>query len=291
MDISRPFRGSAAVAAGLVTPNVLRGPRFRRLFPDVYAPATGDLDLALRSVAAAVYVGRHGVLVGYSAAELHGASCADRGAPAEVSVPGGGVRGRDGLRVHRFQPAPSELTRVHGCAATTPLRTAYDLGRRADRTAAVVALDALAHGHFTTRAVRDVAMAHRGDRGLRWLRAALELCDPRAESPMESRIRIALHRYRLPAPKVQHPVGPYRLDLAYPAVRLAIEYDGRDHREPGRAIRDLRREAHLARCGWDVLRLRAASVHDARETAIRVHRELVGRGLANVARALPQPRW
>ena len=90
---------------------------------------------------------------------------------------------------------------------------------------------------------------------------------------------------------MQHPLGPYRVDLAYPAVRLAIEYDGRDHREPGRAIRDLRREAYLTRCGWDVLRLRASSVYDPRETAIRVHRELVGRGYANVAPALPTPRW
>jgi very-short-patch-repair endonuclease len=139
--------------------------------------------------------------------------------------------------------------------------------------------------------VLDVAASHPGDRGLRRLRAALALSDPRAESPMESRIRVALQRYGLPPPVVQHPVGPYRADLAYPAVRLAIEYDGRDHREPGRAIRDVRREAYLTRCAWDVLRLRAAAVYDARETAIRVHRELVGRGYANVAPALPTPRW
>ena len=33
------FRGSVAVAAGLVTAARLRGPSFQRLFPDVYAPA------------------------------------------------------------------------------------------------------------------------------------------------------------------------------------------------------------------------------------------------------------
>jgi very-short-patch-repair endonuclease len=291
MDHTRPFRGSAAVAAGLVTPNVLRGPQFRRVFPDVYVPADAQLDLALRSVAASVYVGCRGVLVGCSAAELHGASCADRDAPAEVAVPDGGLRSRANLLVHRFRPYPRELTQVGGCTVTTRERAAYDLGRRPDRIEAVVALDALAHGRFTTAAVLDVAAAHPGDRGLRRLRAALALCDPRAESPMESRIRVALHRYRLPPPDVQHPVGPYRLDLAYPAVRLAIEYDGRDHREPGRAVRDLRREAYLTRCGWDVLRLRASSVYDGREAAILVHRELVGRGFANVAPALPMPRW
>ena len=51
------FRGSAAVAAGLVTRDCLYGPRFRRLFPDVDAPAAAEPDLLLRSRAAGVYVG------------------------------------------------------------------------------------------------------------------------------------------------------------------------------------------------------------------------------------------
>jgi hypothetical protein len=38
-DLSGPFRGSAAVAAGLLTRGLLRGSCYRRLFPDVYAPA------------------------------------------------------------------------------------------------------------------------------------------------------------------------------------------------------------------------------------------------------------
>jgi hypothetical protein len=84
-----PFRGSAAVAAGLVTRDRLYGPRFQRLFPDVYAPAAAESDLLLRSRAAGVYVGGRGVLVGYSAAELLGASCASANAPAEVTVPDG----------------------------------------------------------------------------------------------------------------------------------------------------------------------------------------------------------
>jgi very-short-patch-repair endonuclease len=28
---------------------------------------------------------------------------------------------------------------------------------------------------------------------------------------------------------LQYPVGPYRLDMAYPTIRLAVEYDGRAH--------------------------------------------------------------
>ena len=46
-DLGGPFRGSAAVQAGLVPRGLLRGPNHRRLFPDVYAPAALEVDLAL----------------------------------------------------------------------------------------------------------------------------------------------------------------------------------------------------------------------------------------------------
>lgn len=77
---------------------------------------------------------------------------------------------------------------------------------------------------------------------------------------METRIRFAMQEAGLPAPTLQHPVGPYFLDLSYPGLLLAIEYDGREHRTQERAMRDLVREAHLARAGWEVLRFRAAEV-------------------------------
>ncbi|HEX4362801.1 MAG TPA: DUF559 domain-containing protein [Pseudonocardia sp.] len=43
------LRGSDAVAAGRLTASALRGHRYRRLLPDVYAPAELDPDLALRA--------------------------------------------------------------------------------------------------------------------------------------------------------------------------------------------------------------------------------------------------
>ena len=51
---------------------------------------------------------------------------------------------------------------------------------------------------------------------------------------MESRIRVAVPAGDLPVPDLQHAVGPYALDLAYPAVLLGIEYDGRDNLTPDR---------------------------------------------------------
>jgi hypothetical protein len=48
MRFDRPFRGSIAVDAGLLTRGRLRGPAFRRLFADVYVCADVPVDLALR---------------------------------------------------------------------------------------------------------------------------------------------------------------------------------------------------------------------------------------------------
>ncbi len=47
--LDEPFRGSEAVALGLLTPGQLRGARYRRLFPDVYVRAEAANDLALMS--------------------------------------------------------------------------------------------------------------------------------------------------------------------------------------------------------------------------------------------------
>src|SRR3954451_2062652 len=76
VDLNQPFRGSVAIADGLLTPGVLRGPRFRRLFPDVYVLAGAEVDLELLSRAAYLLVAGRGALGGGSAAQLLGCSCA-----------------------------------------------------------------------------------------------------------------------------------------------------------------------------------------------------------------------
>lgn len=65
-----PFRGSWAVQRGLVSRGVLCGPRFRRLFRDVYLLEGVPADLATRSSAAFLVASGQRVLSGYSAAEL-----------------------------------------------------------------------------------------------------------------------------------------------------------------------------------------------------------------------------
>jgi very-short-patch-repair endonuclease len=102
--------------------------------------------------------------------------------------------------------------------------------------------------------------AEPGARGCRRLDKVVDLCDRRAESPMETRLRLTLVRGGLPRPEVQYRVlDEYgfplaRLDLAYPLARLAIEYDGAGHLDRRRWASDRARDATLAGEGWQTLR-------------------------------------
>lgn len=247
----------------LVTKRQLRGPRFRRLFPDIYVPATLGLDLSVRSRAAYLLVrDRGGALAGYSAARLLGAACAPRNAAAEVVAPAN-VRCHPGLRVRRFVLAETDIMVVDGCRVTSPARTAWDLARRLPWVEAVVAVDALAHGGgFRPRDLLDRVEQAPGARGCRRVSEVVALSDPRAESPPETRLRICLVRAGLP-PVVQHVITDEhgfalaRADLAYPDAKLAVEYDGADHFDKVQAERDRLRDAQLVSHGWDTVRITA----------------------------------
>jgi very-short-patch-repair endonuclease len=256
-----PFLARDAVAAGLVTPGQLRGPGFRRLFSGIFVGAHVDVDYSTRCRAGALAVGGRGVLGGWSAAELLGASCGPPDAPVELIVCGSSAATRAGLVVRADPLAADEITRLRGVAVTTALRTAFDLGRRPPITEAICAVDAITRCFAVSAdTVATFAERHRGTRGTAQLPEVLRRSSPLAESPMESRIRVAIEDAGLPAPVLQHRVGPYLLDLAYPALRLGLEYDGQHHLTSARAIRDLTRQAYLTAEGWEVLRFPAREV-------------------------------
>jgi hypothetical protein len=297
--LSGPFRGTEALAAGLLTRARLYGPRYRRVYPDVYLPADRELDLATRSRAAYLLVrDRGGVLAGYAAAAVLGVDCAPDDAPAEVLL-ATNSRPHPGLLIHRGTATGADLTVVDDTVVgdlrvTSPLRTAWDLARRLPLVEAVVVVDALAGcvrgggsgvaggdpaadtgavtgggavaGGFAPAELLARRAAEPGARGSRRLVEAVALADPRAESPPETRLRVALVRAGLPRPEVQFPVlDEYgfelaRADLAYPSAKLAIEYDGSTHFEPSRARRDRERDGELAGIGWQTLRVVADDV-------------------------------
>lgn len=253
---TEPFRGSAAVAAGLLTPSQLRGPRFRRLFVGVYVDADVEVNLALRSRGAYLLVEGRGALGGWSAAELLDASCGPADAPAEVVVARGQLRPRAGLEVRHDRLLRGEVEERAGIWVTAARRTAFDLARALPLREAVIAVDALVRvGRFAPADLVAVAARHPGARHLERLPEVVRLARAGSDSPQETRIRLAIVDAGLPEPVLQHPVGPYFLDLAYPALQLGIEYDGRDHLTPTRARHDLDRQAYLSTENWSILRI------------------------------------
>jgi len=174
-----------------------------------------------------------------------------------------------------------EITCIAGLPVTSAARTAFDLVRRLPTGEAVARLDALLRA--TSCRVEDVlllAERHPRARGLRRLRTALPLVDAGAASPKETWLRLLMVRAGLPAPETQIPVvKQYRtvamLDMGWEGCKVALEYDGDQHRTSRRQyVRDLRRLKALEDCGWVVIRVIA---EDRPDEVIRRVREALQR--------------
>jgi very-short-patch-repair endonuclease len=203
---------------------------------------------------------------GWSAAWLHGLDAAPCD-PIEVTIPdpsGGGRRA--GVFVHRAALAAEEIVTRKGFPTTAALRTVIELASRVPLTEGVVAADIFLHARRVRIGdLRDYVAMHRGAKGIARLRRALEFAEPKAESPMETRLRMLLLLAGLPRPEVQAAVhddlGRFvgRPDLLYRAQHLAIEYDGGNHRE--RMVDDNRRQNGLIAVGLRILRFTSVDVY------------------------------
>ena len=103
----------------------------------------------------------------------------------------------------------------------------------------------------------------------RHLGVALEYGDERSESRPESHLRIACVWAGLPAPSINHELVDtetgrgYRLDLAWPELPFAIEYQGDGHRTTQQWRRDMTRRERLRVAGWTILELNADDLADS----------------------------
>ena len=249
------FLGSHAVAEGLLTKQQLRTRSYSRLVQGVYADPGLDFDHRLRCRGVALLLPRGFAIGGHSAAAWHGAPFA--GALDHVTVVGpadGEWKGPRGVRVHRSQTAFDVVRDADDVPVTSPLRTAWDTAALESLGTGVAALDAMVR----TGAVRGdeltaMTLSNAGRWGVAKVRRAVELVDPRAESPPESRVRVALVLAGL-SPVPQFDVfdgGEWlgRVDLAMPEAKIAVEYEGAYHFEDG-ADRSGRRPIRPSPGGW-----------------------------------------
>jgi hypothetical protein len=166
-----PFVGTEALAAGYVTRRALRS-QFRPVYRNVFVPNDHELTAASRAVAAWLWSGRTATAAGLSAAALSGTRWIDPTHPAELYRRNG--KPVDGIVIHRDELWDDEICTSRGIPATTPARTAFDLGRRTGLISAVTHLDALARAtNLKDVDVEPLVPRHPRVRGLVQLRTVL----------------------------------------------------------------------------------------------------------------------
>ena len=273
------FRGSTAIRDGQVTAGQLRSHAFTSLARDVYAGPDVVLDHRARVTAVRLLLPA-AVVAGRSAAVVWGVALAGPRDDVEVTLPPACTAGRvDGVRVRRRALAAGDVVLRGDVPVTDLARTALDLAVCAPRDEAVALVDRflgavpLRHGELLAAAAADRT------RGARRAEEVVRLADGLAESPMETVVRLLLHRSRLPPPVAQHRVlhggrEIARVDFAWPEQRVAVEYDGRWHGEPGQFTRDRARLNRLTAAGWRVVFVTAEDLRNPAALVARVAAEL-----------------
>ncbi|MDX2377808.1 endonuclease domain-containing protein [Microbacterium sp. LRZ72] len=229
-----------------------------------------------------------------------------------VFSPGRGPRGR-GVRGHEVSPALASAT-THAqyslpvaSPATTWAMLGAELPHPYDLVAAgdhLIRVPRMPGGYQRPQRpayarIEQLAAAVAAGRrpGIRALRAALPRLRTGAASRRETWLRLSLVDAGLPEPVLDHDVldelGRFVacVDLAYPELKIAIEYDGEHHRTDARQwAADIDRLDRLAEEGWRVVRATnrhifampgvvVQRVRTAREVRARSERRFIRRRL------------
>jgi very-short-patch-repair endonuclease len=242
-----------------ITRAQLLGKKWQRIQPRMYAARDVANDPLVKLRAAARRLPDVAAFSGPSAAWLLGL---DPLAPSAIEAtisPPCPVAHLVGIKIRRSRLSPDEVVIRRGLRVTSLVRTAADLACRLDLVEAVVVLDAAMHRGLKHAQLVGWALAHPRHRGVARLRRAIELAEPKAESAMETRLRLALQLAGLPRPQAQVwlPDAQARADLYYPDHRLVIEYSA-THRDSLAA--DNRRQNRLMNAGYRVLRFTASDL-------------------------------
>jgi len=263
------FRGSDAVAEGLISSSRLRR-EYQRVLHGIYVPVGNPIDHGVRTLAALLPTSETAVLTAHSAAWWYGVAYAEPADPVILILPCDlQIKGARGVRVHVSNLTDSEIGLVDGLRLASPIRAAWDAATLTSPRAALATIDGLLRRRLLTerQLLRELTV-RAGTWGVARARAVFELADGLSESPAESWTRWLLHHSTIPPATLEFEVldenGGFiaRVDFAWPAKRVALEYDGAYHADPKQRAIDQRRDSALAGLGWKVLHMTSSDLHD-----------------------------
>ncbi|RNL86564.1 hypothetical protein [Halostreptopolyspora alba] len=242
---------------------LLRGRHWARVYPRVYAvrglcePADEDQRLHQRVMAAQLALGRAAFAGGDTAARLWGMQGLPpwNGRDVHMVIPAlGAQRHVRGIHLHTWDTADDEITATEtGIRLSTPGRTLRDTLLHVDRETGVCLIDsALNHGLVHPADIPTLDAANRRRRGSRRVRGWWPLSDGRAQSPLETRIRLVCVDGGLPPSDLQRVFTDARgriiavADLWWEDLRVIGECDGlAPHGQPKTLAHDRQRQNAL----------------------------------------------
>ncbi|MCF6378341.1 hypothetical protein L2K70_12070 [Nocardioides KLBMP 9356] len=286
-DPQQPFLRAVGLENG-VTPKALRGPGYRRLFRNVFV-ASASVPTPLQRVRGAL------ALQVPEAWASHASAARVKGAPIptiadeHVSVPHQKLRRHHrGLRCHVGDPAG--VVFENGVRVSGDVQMFVELSGQLTLVDLVVVGDWLARRRGVTpeQLVRACRRSRHKDR--RKALAAARYVRSGVDSPMETRLRMLLVLAGLPEPEVNLKIRAQdgevirMYDLCYPAVRVAVEYNGKLHVEVIATWEaDLERRADMDDEEWRLVVVTSSGIYqDPVRTLRRVHRVLLARGMPDV---------
>ena len=232
--------------------------------PSVYLVAAAPVTWEQRLLAACLAAGPSAVVSHRAAAELWEFDVPERGL-VEISVARPfDPRDRDVIRHRSTDLAPHHVTVRRGVPVTTPVRLLADIGAVVPWLTQQIYDAGLVRKLFTAACAERILteVGRRGRRGVGPLRRVVDrnaLGDVRPDGLLELRMARLMRDHGLPPWVFQHEVVAggrrFRIDFAYPRVKLAIEVDGyAHHRTKEQMQRDLDRQNVLVSLGWTLLR-------------------------------------
>jgi very-short-patch-repair endonuclease len=216
----------------------------------VYSVGLGKLTKCGHYMAAVLAYGPDGLLSHRASADHLGLR---RSTLIEVTVPRGGGRSRNGIRVHHADdldrivvdaiPCTTVARTIVDCAELIPLKQVENMIDRAEqlRVFDLRAVEAELNGRRGAPKVRTVLGSWHGEAGTR--------------NAMERLLLDIVRAARLPEPHVNVMVLGEERDFVWPGPRVIVETDGRERHDTARQFEvDRRKDQAAMAAGWRVLR-------------------------------------
>ncbi len=299
LPLDRPFTSAEAQRAGVdkrALAKLVEAALIRRVLRGVYAAAQLPESHGLRTQALSLVTPPGSVVTDWSACWLwtgvHRPNAHRERTPVSVFRWSGAGRLRNPLVAsgERLFVPDDVAPLTDRLWVTTPLRTAWDLGRFAPPIVALGGVDALLrHGAFPKAELIAGVERFRRQRGVVQLRWVVPMGDRRSESCGESGLRFHwLQCPDLPPPELQIPVlrddgsELYRIDLGVRELSFGAEYDGERWHAADNALADDVRRTRLSHdFGWLIEVFRRGNVYgpsaDAGSVLQRALRQARGR--------------